>query len=312
MRRRFVLQAAPAAVLAGLAAPAIWSRRACAAETLRIGDQKGGLKSLLEASGNLADSPNYSWSTFVAASPLIEALNAEAIDTGGVGDAPFAFARAAQARIWAVSALRGTGESTAIIVPKNSPCRSFTDLKGRKVATVRGSVGHLLVLAAAKKFGVVPKLVFLSPPDANVAMANGAVDAWSTWSQFLFLAMDKDGARELVNAGGLIGNLTYQVANKPAIEHKRALLVDLNRRIAAAQLWGLSHPDEYAASWSKETGVPLNVSRQSLLARGYRPVPLSQDIVADQQSLVDMCVSAGMMPAGQDVAAGFEMSFRAS
>jgi sulfonate transport system substrate-binding protein len=292
--------------------PAILSGRALAADTLRIGDQKGGLKSLLEASGNLAGAPNYGWSTFAAASPLIEALNAEAIDTGGVGDAPFAFAHAAQARIRIISALRGSGESTGVIVPKDSPCQTFADLKGRRVATGRGSVGHLLVLAACGKLGLSPKelhLVFLDPADANAAMATGSVDGWATWSQFLFLAMEKDGARELLNAHGLVGNLSFQVATEKAIANKRDLLVDLNRRIAAAQLWALAHPDEYAASWSRETGVPIAVSRRALIARGYHPEPLSAAMVADQQRLVDLCAGAGMMPPGQDVAGGFDMSF---
>ncbi len=310
MQRRSLLRAVPA-----LALPAIVSRGAHAADTLLIGDQKGGLKSLLDVSGNLADAPTYKWSTFSAASPLIEALNADAIDTGGVGDAPFAFAHAAQARIWIISALRGSGESTGVIVPKDSPCQSFADLKGRRVATVRGSVGHLLILAACAKFGMTARdlhLIFLDPADANAAMASGSIDAWGTWSQFMFLAMEKDGARQLLNAHGLIGNLTFQVATQQAIAKKRALLVDLNRRIAAAQLWGLAHPDDYAASWSKETGVPLDVSRRALLARGYRPEPLSPAVIADQQRLVDMCAAAGMMPAGQDVAGGFDLSFNAA
>lgn len=55
---------------------------------LRAGDQKGGLKALLDAAGETKDLPyDIKWSEFPAAAPLAEALNARAIDFGIIGDA---------------------------------------------------------------------------------------------------------------------------------------------------------------------------------------------------------------------------------
>ena len=49
----------------------------------------------MEASGVLRDVPyKIEWKEFPAAAPLLEALSAGAIETGLVGDAPFAFAAA--------------------------------------------------------------------------------------------------------------------------------------------------------------------------------------------------------------------------
>ena len=45
--------------------------------TLRVGDQKGGNRSLLEISGYAKDLPyKIEWSEFPAAAPILEALNA--------------------------------------------------------------------------------------------------------------------------------------------------------------------------------------------------------------------------------------------
>ena len=65
---------------------------ALAAETvtLRVGYQKGGNRSLLEISGYAKDLPyRIEWSEFPAAAPILEALNAGALDVGYTGDLSF-------------------------------------------------------------------------------------------------------------------------------------------------------------------------------------------------------------------------------
>ncbi len=75
--------------------------------TLRVGDQQLQTRGILEASGQLKDLPyKIEWYNFPAAQPLGEALNAGAIDVGGLGDAPLIFAYAAGARVRAVAATR--------------------------------------------------------------------------------------------------------------------------------------------------------------------------------------------------------------
>jgi sulfonate transport system substrate-binding protein len=91
---------------------------------LRVANQKGTLKAVIGASGVLAGAPyQVEWSEFGAASPLLEALAAGAVDLGAVGEAPFAFAVASRAPIVAVMALtaKSGGRSVAIIVPQASP-----------------------------------------------------------------------------------------------------------------------------------------------------------------------------------------------
>ena len=63
--------------------------------TLRIADQKGGMRSQLEAANALQNLPyDIKWAEFPAAAPLAEALNAGAVDAGIIGDAPLLFALA--------------------------------------------------------------------------------------------------------------------------------------------------------------------------------------------------------------------------
>ena len=119
---------------------------------------------------------------------MLEALGAGAIDTGLVGDAPFTFAAASGAPVKAIAAIRQTREGLAILVPEKSPIKSFDDLRGKKIATGRGSIGHQLILAALEAKGWTTsdvQIVFLAPSDAKVAYTQGSVDAWSTWEPYV-------------------------------------------------------------------------------------------------------------------------------
>mgnify|MGYP003693941669 CR=1 FL=1 len=85
--------------------------------TLRVGDQKGGNRSLLEISGYAKDLPyKIEWSEFPAAAPILEALNAGALDVGYTGDLSFLTVYAAGAPIKAIGGTRSDARTQAILV----------------------------------------------------------------------------------------------------------------------------------------------------------------------------------------------------
>jgi sulfonate transport system substrate-binding protein len=283
------------------------------AGALRVGDQRGGAKALMQAAGVLNDLPyKIEWVIFPAAAPLLEAMNADAIDTGGIGDAPFAFARAAGVPVKAIAATISSGASTAIVVPADAPFQDFRDLKGKRIGTGKGSVGHFLVLAALERNGMTARdiqLAFLQPADARAALAAGSIDAWSTWSQYVFMAVEQGGARILLDGRGLMSGLSYNLATEKAIASKHDLLADYTTRLVKAQLWGLAQVEAYAAVWAEETHVTPSVSLATLKARGFTPALIDAGLIADQQKTVDGYVKAGVLPSAQDAAAGFDLSF---
>src|SRR5256885_13519311 len=83
--------------------------------TLRGGDQKGGNRSLLEISGYAKDLPyRIEWSEFPAAAPILEALNAGALDVGYTRDLSFLAVYAAGAPIKAIGGTRSEGLTHAV------------------------------------------------------------------------------------------------------------------------------------------------------------------------------------------------------
>src|ERR1700682_4634442 len=107
------------------------SALAADAVTLRVGDQKGGNRSLLEISGFARDLPyRIEWSEFPAAAPILEALNAGALDVGYTGDLAFLTVYAAGAPIKAIGGTRADARTQAILVRNDSPIKTAADLKG--------------------------------------------------------------------------------------------------------------------------------------------------------------------------------------
>ena len=298
-------------LVAGLLLSAIAS--ASAQTTLRVGDQKGNSQAVMEAAGVLKDVPyKIEWKEFPAAAPLLEALGAGAIETGLVGDAPFTFAAAANVPVKAIGAIRQSREGLAILVPRESRIRSFDELRGKKIATGRGSIGHQLILAALESRGWSPndlQIVFLAPSDAKVAYTQGSVDAWSTWEPYVSQEEVLFQSRRLITAEGLTPGIGFQVASPNAIRDKRPELEDFLRRLTTARAWSLTNVGAYADAWGKLMSIPPAVPLNWLSRAKIRIVPIDDGVVADEQKTIDLYFRSGLIKQKLDAADIVDRSF---
>src|SRR4051812_33264635 len=180
------IQIALALVFALAAAPV--SARADA-KVVRLGFQKYGKLVLLKHQGTLetALAPlgfSVTWTEFPSGPPLLEAINAGAIDFGNTGEAPPIFAQAARVPFVYVAYEPPAPRGEAILVARDSALKTVADLKGKTVALNKGSNVHYLLVKALDRAGVKYseiQTVFLAPADARAAFERGAVDAWVIW-----------------------------------------------------------------------------------------------------------------------------------
>jgi len=297
-----------------LGAAAIGSARA---ETvLRIGDQRGNQRAVMEAANALGEIPyQITWHEFPAAAPLIEAMNAEAIDAGVVGDAPFTFGFAAGVHMRVIAARRSTQRGLALLVPGNSAAHTLDDLRGKRIATGRGSIGHFLVLAALRRQGLpdaAVNLTFLLPADAKAAMLSGSVDAWSTWEPYTSQLEVIDGARQILNGEGLTPGQGFQIATETAIRTKRDQLADFITRLTAARVWADAHQDQYAEIWANLMGFPVSVPRNWFGRTKEQVVPIDAKAIRDEQTVIDLYAEAGLLRGRIEAPAAFDDSFNAA
>src|ERR1700722_15757446 len=252
------------------------SALAADAVTLRVGDQKGGNRSLLEIAGLAKDLPyKIEWSEFPAAAPILEALNAGALDVGYTGDLAFLTVYAAGAPIKAIGGTRSDARTQAILVRKDSPIRTAADLKGKRLAGTRGGWGRFLIDATLEKAGYKTEdAVFapLRPVDAKIALIAGSIDGWAVWEPYVSYATLKDNARIVADGDGLTPTITFIVASDQAIATKRAAVQDLVQRLNKARLWSLDHLSEYAKSTAELTKLPVDVMLSAYTAQRTGPI----------------------------------------
>ena len=305
-------------VLTALVLAGCHPRAASDEPVLKIASQKGGTKSLILASHVLDGAPyKVEWSEFPSAQALLEALSAGAVDAGAVGDAPFMFAYATGAKIKVVQATRasGGGSSTAVLVRADSPIRTAADLKGKRIATGRGSIGHYLLLRVLESAGLTPKdvtVVFLSPGDAKAAFDSGTVDAWVTWGSYVGLAQLHDKTRIVADGTGLLHSIGFEVANDNAIATKHAQLADFLTRLAKAEQWEGAHTNEYAAVLAKETGLPSDVALYTVSKVRGVATPIDAAIVGEEHDTLSHYLKAGVITSAPDLSGAFDTSFNAS
>jgi sulfonate transport system substrate-binding protein len=299
------------AILVGVAV--LLGTAARAEIVLRMGDQKGNVKAVMEAAGVLGDLPyRLDWSEFPAAAPLLEAINAGVIDGGNVGDAPFTFGIAAGVPAKAISAVRQNQDGLAVLVTADSSIRSLDDLRGKRIATGRGSIGHYLILASLDRAGLpldAIKLVFLTPADAKAAYARGSVDGWSTWEPYTSQEEVLSGARRAIDGSRPTPGLSFQVASVAAIREKREALTDFVRRMSAARRWSLENLDDYAERWGRLMDIPPAVPRQWFRRARIHAVPIDDAVVADEQRVIDLYAKAGLLRQTFDAGQALDRSF---
>lgn len=294
----------PLAMVALLLVAGLWvwlNRTVAQGDVLHVGSQRGGTKALMLASGALDGAPyRIEWSEFPAAQTLLEAIGAGAVDVGVVGDAPFQFAYQSGSPIKAVGAqaarVRPTG-GLALLVPAKSGIRRVQDLRGRRIATTRGSIGHYLVLRALEAKGLKVadvKLLFLSPGDAKAAFDSGSIDAWSIWSPYTATAF-AEGARSIADGRDYLTGYGFDAANADAATAKRAILSDYLQREARAQVWAKTHPQAFAKVLAKDTGLPLAIALSHVLHQPSVRVPIDAALRAEEREVVAQFRNSGVL-----------------
>ncbi|RJO78381.1 ABC transporter substrate-binding protein [Nocardia panacis] len=284
--------------------------------TLRVGDQKGaGLQALLASSGELAQTPyKLSWSQFAFGPPILEAINAGAVDVGGVGNAPPVFAAAARSAIRIVGAYRLSLAGQAIVVPRDSPLRAPEQLRGKRIAVAKGSSAHQHLLAVLTRSGLKWSDIeahYLQPADALAALSTGRVDAWAIWDPYTAQAEQRADARILVDGKGYVHGDSFYVAGAKTLTNKAsaAALRDFLARVQRAHAWANDHPEQWARTYADLTGLPYEVTLAAARRDPVRDHSLDPDTVAAEQEVADSFTAAGLIPGRVDMTAVTDTRF---
>ncbi len=315
-RRRVLAGAAglclAAAACADLARP-ILARPALArppgGRTIRVGYQRYGTLILLKHTGMLEQAlartgDRVVWSEHPAGPQMLQAMAADALDFGITGDAPPIFAQAASRRIVYVGHEPPAPSGEAIIVPATSRITDVAGLKGRTVALNRGSNVHWLLLRALAKAGLGMhdiQPVFLPPAAARPAFDTGRVDAWAIWDPYLSSVQTASRPIVLTSATGLVQNREFLLAGRAFTAAHPDLVRETLRQLGLADQWSQQHKPQVSQYLADDTGLPLPVVRTAIDRLSFGVLPMTPDVIVEQQQIADAFFAQQLIPGRLDV-----------
>jgi sulfonate transport system substrate-binding protein len=292
----------------GTTSPSASSSVNLSSVTLNIGDQKGtGAEAVLSAAGLLNTLPfHVTWSDFTSGPPMLEAMASSSVDIGGVGDAPPVFAAAGGEAVEIVGARKTNGDQDAVVVPKNSPITSISQLKGKKIAFGSGSSANYNLLTVLTKAGLTTKdvsLVNLQPALALAAFTSGSVAAWDIWPPYVQQVVAQDGGRVLATGSAYGSPYSFEVASKAAVANpgKAAAIRVYLATLDKAYIWAATHPAVWATAWGKASGLPASVMTVAAKTDATTPTQITSGTISSEQGLVDQFFAAGLIPKKVDI-----------
>jgi sulfonate transport system substrate-binding protein len=232
----------------------------------------------------------------------VEAAGADKIDVAGVGSTPPIFGAAAKGSEFRVVAQiqYAKQQDDSLLVRTDSGITDAKGLKGKAVAIPKGSSAHGFFLNYLDRNGVKESDVdvkFLAPADALAAFSAGKVDAFAVWQPFVVQA-EKEGGKAIAGGRPDEDGFSFEIASTKAVQDgkRAAALKDYMGRLAVAFKWARTHPDQWAAAWSKESGLPLDVTKVAVRERAQSIAPVSDEARQSEQKLADTLAKHEVIP----------------
>ncbi|SDV48905.1 aliphatic sulfonate ABC transporter substrate-binding protein [Chitinasiproducens palmae] len=256
-----------------------------AADTLRVGfmpfvpysasliaKQNGWIEEELRRAGQ-AD-VSVKWVQFAGGPPVNEAMASHNIDIAALGDTPALVGHASGIDDRMIGLSYKGGQAQALVVRSDSPVHDVRELKGKKVATLRGGNVHellVLILASAGLKLTDVQFVNLGLEDMGAALLKGDIDAALVWDP-VFVRLDTTGKVRVLKTGeGLKSNLNPIIASAEILkqhpQYVQAYLRAIERgaaflrqqpQAAAKQLapvFGLT-PEQTQVAFTRSVWVP--------------------------------------------------------
>ncbi|MBW4690927.1 MAG: sulfonate ABC transporter substrate-binding protein [Lyngbya sp. HA4199-MV5] len=269
---------------------------------VRFGYQKSTI--ILKSKGDIdkrlkAEGVEVEWKEFPAGPPLLEALNAGAIDIGPVGESPPVFAQAAGADLVYAAAIAPNPKGSGVLVQQESPIKTVADLKGKKVTFAKGSSANYLIVQLLEKAGLKYsdiQPVYLPPADARAAFVQGNADAWAIWDPFY--AAGETGIKSRVIADGTGVNKIggYYITSRKFTTERHNILKAILEEVRNLENWSAQNRDEVASVLVKALKLDAAAVKKATQRREFGLNPVTDELLAEQQKVADAYYDLKLIP----------------
>lgn len=167
---------------------------------------------------------------------------------------------------------------SAIVVGKNSPITSVSQLKGKKIAAQLGTDPYFFLLQALAANGLTTKDVTIeNVTHANglAALENGSVDAWSGLDPIMANAQVADGAKIIYDHPGF-NSYGVLIATEKFLDSEPDVAQTVVNAYEHARAWAKQNQSEAVSILASGAQISPTVAKTVLTERtnlGISPVP---------------------------------------
>lgn len=227
------------------------------------------------------------WTSFAAGPPMNESFAAGQQDIGILGDTPAIIGKAAGIDTRIVGITASGPRSLAVIVPTKSNIRSPKDLKGKKVAVVKGSYAHHLLVLTLQKGGLTTndiEFINLSQADIATAITNGNIDAAAVWEPLITRLESQGAVRVLADGSGTKKGVLVIVATSDFVTKNREQAKAFLRAYRRGANFIRENPKEAARLTAADFNLPSEQLVKVLAKLDFHPAIQADDVAELKKS----------------------------
>lgn len=242
------------------------------------------------------------WVLSQGSNKALEFLRGNSIQFGQTAGAAALLGRANGAPVQAIGASTNA-EWTAIVVPQNSPIKSLSDLKGKRVAVTLGTDPNFFLLRSLASVGLTAKDVTLVPlqhPLGRQALDEGQVDAWAGLDPFMAEAQIQNHDvllyrnKSFISPGVLLAREDFEASHPEVVK-------GVLQAYAKARAWVIADPSATAAIVVKESGLPLAVAKLQLSRCNFHGEAITPEQQAAIRAVGPILLTSGKLTAGANL-----------
>ncbi len=233
---------------------------------------------------------------FSSGKDIRDAMVAGRIDLGSLGGTPF-IVGVAKGQMAAVGAVAYAGRTLMIVAAKGSGIRSVADLKGKRVASQRGSItDHVFQTKIAPRYGLKPddfQVVNVSFQDHVATLVSKSVDAFAGVDPYPAIAEYQGIGTVLIDYAAFDLTPVFLAINRPVLgENPETVVAFLKGWLESVRIFREQPQRAAAVVWKvfKAQGydVPEEVIRRAVGRLDVNPdfVPELKGYLVEQSQLL--------------------------